>query len=91
VKWRKVRRTLIVVALFISIFFFWLPNLMLVMVIMGCVELITTRRLRKHGESIAGQIEVVDLKSALRPAGVYGKVRFTYYVSERTYTKKTDS
>ena len=65
------------------------PTLMLlIMIIMGCVELMTARRLRKHGESIEGQIEDVDLKSSPRPVGVYGKVRFTYRVNERTYTKK---
>lgn len=74
-------------ALFISILFGG-PTLMLfIMVIMGCVELMTTRRLRKYGERIEGQLEDVDLKSA-RPGGVYGKVRFTYRVQERTYTKK---
>lgn len=68
--------------------FFGCPTLMLILVIMGCVELVTTRRLRKHGQSIEGQIEDVDLKSSPRPVGVYGKVRFTYHVNERTYTKK---
>jgi len=50
-------------------------------------EFRTTRRLRKHGESIEGQLEWVDLKST-RPGGVYGKIGFTYRVHEKTYAKK---
>jgi hypothetical protein len=67
--------------LFISILFGGPTRMLLIMVIMGCVELMTDRRLRKHGENIAGQLEGVDLKST-RPGGVYGKVRFTYRVNE---------
>ena len=73
---------------FFSIFVGGPTLMLLIMVIIGCGELMVTRRLRKHGERIAGQIENIDLKSTIRPAGVYGKVRFTYRVNERTYIQE---
>lgn len=72
---------------FFSIFVGGPTLMLLVMVIIGGGELMTTRRLRKHGERIAGQLEDIALKSGY-PRRVYGKVRFTYRVNERTYTQK---
>src|SRR5437660_3799404 len=73
-------------ALFISIIL-GCPILMLIQVIIGCRELMISHRLGKYGKRIEGQIEDIDIKSA-RPGGVYGKVRFTYRVNDKTYTKK---
>lgn len=55
-------------------------------IIAGCVEMITSRRLRAHGITAEGSIQDIDLRP--RPAGVYGKVRFTYRVNDATYTRK---
>lgn len=61
---------------------------MIVMMILGCVEAMRTRTLRKYGEQVEGYIEEVDLKAERRPIGIYGKVSFTYRVNEKTYTRR---
>lgn len=61
--------------------------LYMVMLIQGFWEIVTTRKLHTHAQSVRGHIDDVDIKSAGQ-AGSYGKVIFRYTVNDITYSKK---